>query len=249
MTMNILVCISNVPDTTSKIEFTADSKLFNTEGVQFIINPYDEFGLTKAIKLREEHGGKVTVIHLGNASSEPTLRKALAIGADQAIRIDSESKDSFGIAKELAKVISEQDFDLIITGRESIDYNNGAVPGMLAAILDLPFVNACTGFTLNGDSANMEREIEGGKEFVKASLPIIIAGQKGLVEESDLLIPNMRGIMTARTKPLTVVNSNGINDKSKSISFEKPAAKQACKILEAGQEKELVSLLQEAKVI
>ena len=248
--MNILVCISNVPDTTSKIEFTSDSTAFNTEGVQFIINPYDEFGLTKAIKLREVHGGKVTVIHLGEASSEPTLRKALAIGADQAIRIDSEPKDSFAVAQELAKVISEQDFDLIITGRESIDYNNGAVPGMLAAILDLPFVNACTGFELSNDIANMEREIEGGKVFVKASLPLIIAGQKGLVEESDLLIPNMRGIMTARTKPLTVVGSNGIADKSKSISFEKPAAKQACKMVEAGQEKELVSLLHhEAKVI
>ena len=248
--MNILVCISNVPDTTSKIEFTSDSTAFNIEGVQFIINPYDEFGLTKAIKLREEHGAKVIVIHLGEASSEPTLRKALAIGADQAIRIDSESKDSFGVARELAEVISEQDFDLIITGRESIDYNNGAVPGMLAAILDLPFVNACTGFKLNGESANMEREIEGGKEFVKASLPLIIAGQKGLVEESDLLIPNMRGIMTARTKPLTVVNSNRVADKSKSISFEKPAVKQACKMVEAGKEKELVSLLhQEAKVI
>ena len=158
--MNILVCISNVPDTTSKIEFTSDSTAFNTEGVQFIINPYDEFGLTKAIKLREVHGGKVTVIHLGEASSEPTLRKALAIGADQAIRIDSEPKDSFSVAQELAKVIAEQDFDLIITGRESIDYNNGAVPGMLAAILDLPFVNACTGFEFSNDIANMEREIE-----------------------------------------------------------------------------------------
>ena len=158
--MNILVCISNVPDTTSKIEFTSDSTAFNTEGVQFIINPYDEFGLTKAIKLREVHGGKVTVIHLGVASSEPTLRKALAIGADQAIRIDSEPKDSFSVAQELAKVIAEQDFDLIITGRESIDYNNGAVPGMLAAILDLHFVNACTGFELSNDIANMEREIE-----------------------------------------------------------------------------------------
>ena len=156
----------------------AKDSTFNTEGVQFIINPYDEFGLTKAIKLREEHGGKVTAIHVGEASSEPTLRKALAIGADQAIRIDSESKDSFGVAQELSKVISEHDFDLIITGRESIDYNNGAVPGMLAAILDLPFVNACTGFTLSGDNANMEREIEGGKEYVKASLPLIIAGQR-----------------------------------------------------------------------
>jgi electron transfer flavoprotein beta subunit len=248
--MNTLVCISNVPDTTSNIEFSSDSTAFNTDGVQFIINPYDEFGLTKAIKLREEHGGKVTVVHLGAVSSEPTLRKALAIGADEAIRIDSEAKDSFAVAKELAKVISEQEYDLIITGRESIDYNNGAVPGMIAAILDLPFVNACTGFKLEGSTANMEREIEGGKEFVNATLPMIIAGQKGLVEESELLIPNMRGIMTARTKPLSVVSSSGESNKSASISFEKPAPKQACKMIDAGQEKELVTLLhQEAKVI
>jgi electron transfer flavoprotein beta subunit len=248
--MNILVCISNVPDTTSKIEFSSDSTAFNTDGIQFIINPYDEFGLTKAIKLREEHGGKVTVVHMGTVGSEPTLRKALAIGADEAIRIDIEAKDSFTVAQELSKVITEHAFDLIIMGRESIDYNNGAVPGMLAAILDLPFVNACTGLVLEGSTAKMEREIEGGKEFVNASLPLILAGQKGLVEEADLIIPNMRGIMTARSKPLSVINPNRIDNKSISISFEKPAPKQACKMVEAGQEKELVSLLhQEAKVI
>lgn len=248
--MNILVCISNVPDTTSKIEFSNDSTAFNTEGVQFIINPYDEFGLTKAIKLREKHGGKVTIIHLGLATSEPTLRKALAIGADEAIRIDTEAKDSYAVAKELAHCISNQEYDLIITGRESIDYNSGAVPGMIAEILDLPFVNACTGFDSDGSLAKMEREIEGGKEFVNAKHPLLIAGQKGLVEESDLLIPNMRGIMTARTKPLTTVNPQGTTEKSASLNFEKPATKQACKMVEAGQENELVTLLHnEAKVI
>ena len=248
--MNILVCISNVPDTTSKIKFTSDSTSFLTDGVQFIINPYDEFGLTKAIKLREQHGGKVTVVNLGENTSEPTLRKALAIGADEAIRIDGTPTDSFLVAKELSKVISENNFDLIILGRESIDYNGGAVPAMIAELLDLPFVNACTGLTIEGTEAKMEREIEGGKEFVSSSLPLVIGGQKGLVEESDLLIPNMRGIMTARTKPLTVVDCSGDSGKSSSVSFEKPAAKQACKMVEAGQEKELVTLLhQEAKVI
>ena len=248
--MKILVCISNVPDTTSKIEFNDDSSEFKTEGIQFIINPYDEFGLTKAIKLKDKHGGKVTVVHVGTSASDPTLRKTLAIGADEVIRIDSKPKDSYSVAKELAKVISEQEYDLIITGRESIDYNNGAVPGMLAAILDLPFVNACTGFSLNEDSATMEREIEGGKEFIKASLPIIIAGQKGLVEESDLIIPNMRGIMSARTKPLITVETNGTPEKSESIKFEKPATKQECKMIDAGKEKELVTLLHnEAKII
>jgi len=248
--MNILVCISNVPDTTSKIEFSNDSTTFITDGIQFIINPYDEFGLTKAIKLREEHGGKVTVIHMGLSSSEPTLRKALAIGADEAIRIDAEAKDSFSVAKELSIAIEKNQFDLIIMGRESIDYNNGAVPGMLSELTNLPFVNACTAFSYDGTKAKMEREIEGGKEFVNASLPLIIAGQKGLVEESDLLIPNMRGIMTARTKPLTVLDNNDTNVMNSSLSFKKPTPKQACKMIEAGQEKELLTLLhQEAKVI
>lgn len=248
--MNILVCISNVPDTTSKIEFLNDSTKFNNEGIQYIINPYDEFGLTKAIRLRDEFGGKVTVIHVGLSNSEPTLRKSLAIGADEAIRIDVEAKDSFSVAKELATVIEKNQYDLIIMGRESIDYNNGAVPGMLSELMDLPFINACTAFNFNGTNANMEREIEGGKEYVSASLPLIIAGQKGLVEESDLIIPNMRGIMTARTKPLTVLNKNSEKNMNMSISFEKPTAKQACKILEAGQEKELLTLLhEEAKII
>lgn len=248
--MNILVCISNVPDTTSKIEFTSDSTSFLTDGVQFIINPYDEFGLTKAIKIREQHGGKVTVINFGEISSEPTLRKALAIGADEAIRINGNPTDSFLVAKELSKIISENNYDIIILGRESIDYNGGAVPAMIAELLDLPFVNACTGLTIEGNEAKMEREIEGGKEFVSANLPVVIGGQKGLVEESDLLIPNMRGIMTARTKPLTVVESENNSVKSSSVSFEKPASKQACKMVDAGQEKELVTLLhQEAKVI
>ena len=248
--MNILVCISHVPDTTSKINFSDDSTSFNTDGIQFIINPYDEFGLTKAIKLKNEHGGKVTVIHYGPVSSEPTLRKALAIGADEAIRIDGQPEDSFSVAKALSKVIEEHSFDLIIAGRESIDYNGGAVPAMIAELLDLPFVNACTGLDISGSEVKMEREIEGGKEFVNATLPVIIAGQKGLVEESDLIIPNMRGIMTARTKPLSVVDDGNHLSKCHSVSFEKPPVKQACKMVDAGQEKELVTLLhQEAKVI
>lgn len=248
--MNILVCISNVPDTTSKIEFTQDATALKTDGIQFIINPYDEFGLTKAIKLREVHGGKVTVAHVGLNTSEPTLRKALAIGADDAIRVDIEPKDSFVVAKELSAIITQNKYDVVICGRESIDYNNGAVPAMIAELLDLPFINACIGLELEGSTVKLEREIEGGKEKVNANLPIIIGGQKGLVEESDLLIPNMRGIMTARTKPLTVVEGSSTGNKSLSVSFQKPQAKQTCIMVENGQEKELVTLLhQEAKVI
>ena len=246
--MKILVCISNVPDTTSKINFTADNSAFDTNGIQFVINPYDEFSLTKAIKLKEKMGGTVTVVHVGPATSEPTLRKALAIGADEAIRIDAVATDSFFVANELAAIA--KDFDLIMTGRESIDYNGGAVPGMMAEILDLGLINACIGLEINGNNISAEREIEGGKESLSASLPIVIAGQKGLVEESDLLIPNMRGIMTARTKPLNVVSAQASEQRTVSISFEKPAEKAACKLVEVGNEAELVALLHnEAKSI
>ena len=246
--MKILVCISNVPDTTSKINFTADNTAFDTNGIQFVINPYDEFGLTKAIKLREQHGGTVTVAHVGPATSEPTLRKALAIGADDAIRLDADATDSFFVATELATVA--KDFDLIITGRESIDYNGGAVPGMMAEILGMGFINGCTGLSIDGTNATLDREIEGGKESMTASLPLVVAGQKGLVEESELLIPNMRGIMTARTKPLNVVPAASTDKRSASVSFEKPAEKAACKLVEAGNEAELVALLHnEAKAI
>ena len=248
--MNILVCISNVSDTTSPINFSADGTCFDTNGIQFIINPYDEFGLTKAIKLRDTHGGSVTVAHVGPVTSEPTLRKALAIGADKAIRVNAEAVDSFSVAKELVNIVQKEQYDLIIMGRESIDYNGGAVPGMMAEILNLPFVNACTSCIIEGDLVSMEREIEGGKEFLQSSLPLIIAGQKGLVEESDLLIPNMRGIMTARSKPLSIEEPLQAEVKCSSVSFEKPAPKADCKMIEVGNEGELVNLLHsEAKVI
>tara|TARA_B100000900_G_scaffold413898_1_gene439014 strand:+ start:2165 stop:2905 length:741 start_codon:yes stop_codon:yes gene_type:complete len=246
--MKILVCISNVPDTTSKINFTDDNSEFDTNGVQFVINPYDEFSLTKAIKLRDQHGGTVTVAHVGSANNEPTLRKALAIGADEAIRIDAEATDSFFVANELAAIA--KDFDLIMTGRESIDYNGGAVPAMMAEILELSLINGCIGLEINGNNISAEREIEGGKENLSASLPIVIAGQKGLVEESELLIPNMRGIMTARTKSLNVVVVQASEQRTTSVSFEKPEERATCKLVESGNEAELVALLHnEAKAI
>lgn len=248
--MNILVCISNVPDTTSTINFSSDGTSFDTNGIQFIINPYDEFGLTKAIKLREKHGGTVTVAHVGEPNSEPTLRKALAIGADKAIRINKLAQDSYSVAKELSEIIKNDKYDLIICGRESIDYNGGAVPGMISELLNFPFINACTGLDLNENKATLQREIEGGKETINAELPLVLAGQKGLVEESDLLIPNMRGIMTARSKPLLIQDPADSQSLTQSVMFEKPAPKQACKMIEAGNEDELINLLhQEAKVI
>ena len=200
--MKILVCISHVPDTTSKINFTDDNTQFDTNGVQFVINPNDEFGLTRAMWFKEKQGASVEVVTVGGVEVEPTLRKALAIGADQAIRVDTAAVDAYAVAKELADVVKSGGYDLVIAGRESIDYNGGMVPGMVAAMTGASFVNTCIALEIDGDTATATREIDGGKETVTASMPLVIGGQKGLVEESDLRIPNMRGIMMARKKQL-----------------------------------------------
>lgn len=248
--MKILVCISHVPDTPSKINFTNGDTEFDTNGVQFVINPNDEFGLTRAIWFQEQQGAHVTVINVGGPETEPTLRKALAIGADEAIRINANPTDGFFVAKQLAQVIQTGGYDLIIAGKESLDYNGGMVPGMIASLLDYNFINSCVGLTVDGTSATASREIDGGKEILSSSLPLIIGGQKGLVEEKDLKIPNMRGIMTARTKALTILEPVQADAKTKSIQFEKPAAKSAVKLVDADNLDELINLLHnEAKVI
>jgi electron transfer flavoprotein beta subunit len=248
--MNILVCISHVPDTTSKINFTNNDTEFDTNGVQFVINPNDEFGLTKAMFLKEKNGATVTVVNVGGPDSEPTLRKALAIGADNAIRVNAEAKDGFFVAKQLTEVIKNGNYDLIIAGKESLDYNGGMVPGMIAGFTDYNFINACTSLELDGNNAITVREIDGGNETIATSLPLIIGGQKGLVEESELKIPNMRGIMMARKKPLQVVEPVDSSDKTSILSFEKPAEKSAVKLIDADNIDELISLLHnEAKVI
>ena len=246
--MKILVCISHVPDTTSKINFKENDTEFDNNGVQFVINPYDEFALSRAMWFKEKQNATVTVVNVGNVSTEPTLRKALAIGADNAIRVNTEATDGFTVAKELAEVVKNGDFNLVLAGKESIDYNGGMVPGMLAALLDFNFVNACIGLEIEGEKATIFREIDGGKETLSCNLPLIVAGQKGLVEEKDLRIPNMRGIMMARKKPLTIVEPTQSISTTSSSSFEKPQTKSACKIVDSVDE--LVSLLHnEAKVI
>lgn len=247
--MKILVCISHVPDTTSKINFTNGDTEFDTNGVQFVINPNDEFGLTRAIWFQEQQGAHVTVINVGGPETEPTLRKALAIGADEAIRINTSPTDGFLVASALAEVVKNGGYDLIIAGKESLDYNGGMVPGMLAGLLGYSFINACIELTVDATKAQAAREIDGGKERLTASLPLVIGGQKGLVEEKDLRIPNMRGIMTARTKSLTVLEATASGN-SVSVKFEKPAAKSAVKLVAADQLDELINLLHnEAKVI
>jgi len=246
--MKILVCISNVPDTTSKINFTDNDTKFNTAGVQFVINPNDEFGLTRAMWFKEKQSATVHIATVGEASVEPTMRKALAIGADEAIRVNAVPTDGFFVAQQLANIAKEGAYDLIIAGRESIDYNGGMVPGIMASLLDINFVNTCISLDVDGTSATTLREIDGGKEKIATSLPLIIGGQKGLVEESDLRIPNMRGIMMARQKKLTVVEPIEALNATQDTKFTKPAAKGAVKL--ASSVDELVTLLHnEAKVI
>ncbi|EDM43564.1 electron transfer flavoprotein, beta subunit [unidentified eubacterium SCB49] len=246
--MKILVCISHVPDTTSKINFTDGDTKFDTNGVQFVINPNDEFGLTRAMWFKEKQGASVHVVNVGGPETEPTLRKALAIGADEAIRINTPATDGYSVAKQLAEVVKDGGYDLVIGGRESIDYNGGMVPGMLAQLLKANFVNTCISLEIDGTAATAIREIDGGKETIKTSLPLVVGGQKGLVEESDLRIPNMRGIMQARSKPLHVKDAVDTKSETTTVSFEKPAAKGAVKLVDNVDD--LINLLHnEAKVI
>jgi electron transfer flavoprotein beta subunit len=248
--MKVLVCISHVPDTTSKINFVENDSKFDTAGVQYIINPNDEFGLTRAMWLKEKEVAEVDVINVGGVETEPTLRKALAIGADKAIRVNTEAIDATQVAKEIVAVIQNNSYDLIIAGRESIDYNGGMVPGMIAAMLDISYVNNCVGLEIDGDKATAIREIDGGKETVTTNFPLVIGGQKGLVEESDLKIPNMRGIMMARKKPLEVIEPNGAAASSTTIKFEKLVPKGEVKLVDADNVDQLIELLHnEAKVI
>ena len=248
--MKILVCISNVPDTTSKINFSNGDTEFDVNGVQFVINPNDEFGLTRAIWFQEQQGASVTVANVGGADAEATLRKALAIGANEDIRVNSNPTDGFFVAKQLAEVAKKGDYDLIICGKESLDYNGGMVPGMLASLLDYNFVNSCTELTIEGTTAKASREIDGGKENIITQLPLVIGGQKGLVEEKDLRIPNMRGIMTARSKVLSVLEPISASVNTKAVKFEKPAPKSAVKLFAADDLDGLINALHnEAKVI
>ncbi|SDG91935.1 electron transfer flavoprotein beta subunit [Flavobacterium omnivorum] len=248
--MKILVCISHVPDTTSKINFVNGDSEFDTNGVQYVINPNDEFGLTRAIWFQEQQGATVTVVNVGGPETEPTLRKALAIGANEAIRVNAIPTDGFFVAKQLAEVIKNGGYDVIIAGKESLDYNGGMVPGMIAGILGYNFLNSCTSLTVDGTNVKAVREIDGGKETVATTLPLIIGGQKGLVEEKDLRIPNMRGIMTARTKALTILEPVDATVNTKAVKFEKPAPKSAVTLISADNLDELINLLHnEAKVI
>ena len=248
--MKILVCISCVPDTTSKINFKNEDSEFDSYGVQYVINPNDEFGLTRAIWFKEKDNATIDVINVGEQSNETILRKALAIGADRAIRINAKAVDSFNVAKNISNFIKENSYDLIIAGRESIDYNGSMVPGMISEILKINFITNCVSIEINNNIATTKREMEGGIETLSCELPLIIGGQKGLVEESDLKIPNMRGIMQARQKPLDVIDAVDSEQKTKTHKFYKPEEKKEIKMVNSDNLDKLIDLLHnEAKVI
>ena len=248
--MKILVCISCVPDTTSKINFTNNDTDFDTNGVQFVINPNDEIGLTRAMWFKEKNNASIDVINVGEQSNETVLRKALAIGADRAIRIDSKAIDSYQVAKNISNFIKEKSYNLIIAGRESIDYNGSMVPGMISEILNINFITNCVSLEINGSNATAKREMEGGIETLTCELPLIIGGQKGLVEESDLKIPNMRGIMQARQKPLDVIAPDQSESKTETHKFYRPEEKKEIKMVDPNNLDKLIDLLHnEAKVI
>ena len=246
--MKILVCISKTPDTTAKIAFSDNNTKFETAGVQFIINPYDEwYALVRAIELKEADPSTVLhLINVGNADSDPIIRKALALGGDEAIRVNTDNADSFYIASQIAAVAKEGAYDLIFTGKETIDYNGSSIGGMVAEILDLPYISHAIKFDLDGGNAMVVREIEGGEETDKAALPLVVSCQKGMAEQR---IPNMKGIMGARTKPLKVVEPTAAETYTSIASFDLPPAKAGVKLISAENPEELVRLLhEEAKV-
>ncbi len=245
--MKILVLISNVPDTTTKVRFTGDNTSFDDAGVQWIINPWDELALTRAMELKEAGGvDKITVANVGEKTTEPTLRKALAVGADDAIRVDVPAKDAYFVARQLAEVA--KDYDLILAGIEASDYNGNAVGGMLAEMLGFNSVSAVSGISINGDKFTVNREIDGGSQVLSITGPLVAIVQKGIAKEPR--IPAMRGIMMARKKPLNIVAAVDTHEKTSYASYELPAPKAACKMVDEENTKELITLLhEEAKVL
>jgi electron transfer flavoprotein beta subunit len=249
--MKILVCISNVPDTTTKIKFAEGNTSIDTTGIQWVINPWDELSLTRALELKEDlsNGVKsVTVAHVGSAGSEPTIRKALAIGADDAIRINSNAPEAYSVAAQLAEVIKKEGFDIIICGIESSDFNGSAVGGMISEFLGIPSVSSVSGIKIENGSPILTREIDGGREIVKVPIPFVSIVQKGIAKEPR--IASMRGIMTARTKTVKLYEPVPAESLTETAGFEKPKPRTACKYVDPENPAQLIELLQnEAKVI
>jgi len=249
--MKILVCISNVPDTTTKIKFQEGSTSIDTIGIQWVINPWDELSLTRALELKDDASSgikSVTVVHVGPAASEPVIRKALAIGADDAVRVNLAAQDAYSVAAQLAEVVRKEGFDIILCGIESSDFNGSAVGGMLAELLDIPSVSSVSGLKFENGAPVLTREIDGGRESVVVPVPLVAVVQKGIAKEPR--IASMRGIMTARTKPVRVYEPVASDSLTEISGFEKPVPRAACKYVDADDPARLIELLQnEAKVI
>ncbi|MDX1905053.1 MAG: electron transfer flavoprotein subunit beta/FixA family protein [Thermonemataceae bacterium] len=245
--MKILVCITHVPDTTSKIKFVEGDTKLDVNGVQFVTGPYDDYALSRAVELKEQFGATLTVLNVGTADTEPTIRKALALGADDAIRIDAEPTDAYFVAEQIAHICKQNNYDLVLMGRESIDFNGGQVHGIVGELLGIPSLSPVMKLDIEGDTAKMAREIEGGKEYLEAKLPLVLGCQEPIAEWK---IPNMRGIMSARSKPLQVITPANPQELTKSLKFELPPAKGACKMINADDAATLIDLLKnEAKVL
>lgn len=246
--MKFLVCISKAPDTTSKIDFTDGNTKFNEAGVQYIVNPYDEwYALVRALELKESLGGSVTTITVGGAEDEAVIRKALAIGADEAVRINAIATDAYFTAFQIAEYAKVNGFDLVFTGKETINYNGSQVGGMIAEMLNQPYISLATKLDIAGTTATVHKEMAGGSEIVEVNLPFVLSAAKGMAEQR---IPNMRGIMAARTKPLQIIEPVACDQMVTYVSYELPKAKSACKYIDPNNVAELVQLLHtEAKVI
>ena len=246
--MKILVAISKAPDTTSKIGFTDNNTKFNEAGVQFIVNPYDEwYALVRGLELKEANGGSVTTITVGGPDADPIIRKALAIGADDAVRVDAQPKDAFFVATQIAEYAKDKGYDLIMVGKETIDFNGSQVGGIIAGLMDLPYLPNTSKLEISGSTATIERDVQGGEEVMEAQLPAVISASKGMAEQR---IPNMRGIMAARTKKLEVVPAVEVEALTEILDYTLPEPKSAVKLIDPEHPEELIQLLHtEAKVI
>jgi len=246
--MKIIVCVARTIETTAKIKFTENDTRFDDQGAQYILNPYDEwYGLVRALELKEKEGGEVTVIHVGGPDSDQVIRKALAIGADQAVRINTEPMSADETAHLLAEQIRKMEYDIIFTGQETVDYNGGLVPPMLSALLDLPFIGIVSHLEVEDGRATLTRQIEGGVEVVQSGLPLLLSGTKDLAEQR---IPNMRGIMMAKRKTIDVVEPSKYERKSVISQFHLPSKEKEITYVDPDNMDELVRLLhEEAKVI
>lgn len=247
--MKILVCMSNVPDTTTKIKLNGDGTDYDKTGIQWIVNPWDELALTRALQLKDAGAvEKVTVINVGLTDTDPTIRKALAMGADDAIRVNADPKEAYFVAAQLAEAIRNNMYDVILAGIDSADYNGSLVGGMLAEFLDLPSVSSVSELFIEGGKVKLHREIDGGSEIIEVETPFVGIVQKGIAKEP--VIASMRGIMMSRTKPIVVVEPAAIEAQTEFLSYELPKPKAACRMVDPENPKELVDLLyNEAKIL